>query len=163
MEELMNVLRSQKQSFLENREIVMKEMGTDFKKQYEEVTSQIEEMKKMLESKDLKDYERMNLKGDIAALEEERREMKSQINARIRRKETGSEAMNEEVEQQLRTYEKLEEEMENGCVDDLNRSLLHPNAMCVSWSFNWGEYMFMGSNTTSDIINTTTTTTTIIF
>ena len=112
MEELMNVLRSQKQSFLENREIVMKEMGTDFKKQYEEVTSQIEEMKKMLESKDLKDYERMNLKGDIAALEEERREMKSQINARIRRKETGSEAMNEEVEQQLRTYEKLEEEME---------------------------------------------------
>lgn len=88
MEELMNVLRNQRQSFLENREIVLKEMGTDFKKQYEEVTSQIEEKKKeLLENKDLKEHEKINLRGDIMALEEERREMENQINARARHRE----------------------------------------------------------------------------
>lgn len=88
MEELMNVLRNQKQSFLENRERVMKEMGTDFKRQYEEVTSQIEEKKKeLLENKDLKEHQKINLRGDIMALEEERRDMENQINARVRHRE----------------------------------------------------------------------------
>ena len=87
----MNKIRSQKQDFLEKRAIVMEELGEDFKNQYEEVTRQIEEKKKLLENKNLNDYERMNLRADILALEEERREMKNQINARVRKKEVVTE------------------------------------------------------------------------
>ena len=65
----MDILKKQKQDYLEKREIVMGELDEDFKKQYEKVTNQIEEKKKSLENKDLNDYERMNLRADILALE----------------------------------------------------------------------------------------------